>query len=307
MSVGPAPNISVNGAQNVLCNTQSVVLTATGANAYTWMPGTLVSNSIIVTPSVTSTYSVTGTNGSCAGQAVTTVTVSPPVSLAIAASATQLCYGETVTLTTTGATSYTYQPGVIVTNPLVVTPTVSTKYVVYGSLGACTGSAAAQVNVTPDFTVTATVSEDFVCRGNTVLITSSGANTYTVNPGALTGKFVSVAPMASTMYTITGTTGGCSRESTLFIGVNACDVGLNENEPASSFVYPNPVREKLHVSTSKLCREAAIYNSLGQTVKTHVKGGNELQFDTTGLPTGVYFLAITFGDGETAWHRFVTE
>jgi hypothetical protein len=307
ISVLATPVINVSGAQTMVCGSQPVILTATGASAYTWAPGSFVSNTIAVSPSVTTIYSVTGSNGSCAGKAVKTVTVSPSIQLTLSASSNQLCFGESVTLTTTGGSSYTYQAGFTI-NPYVVTPTVTTSYVVFGSVGACTGSTSLLVNVTPDFLVSATVSENFLCRGETALITSNGASSYTINPGGLVGKFISVAPASSTNYTITGANGNCEKETNLFITVDGCDVGVGENEGSVSKFYPNPASNELHVRFNKNCAESAIYNALGQKVQQVVTDGqNESVFSIHSLPAGVYFITFAFSDGGSNTRRFIIQ
>ncbi len=308
ISAGPAPVITVSGASSALCSSQTVVLTASGASAYTWTPGPFVTGSISVSPSVTSNYTVKGSNGSCEGLAVKTVSVLPPVQLSVSASKAQLCFGESVTLTTTGANSYTYQPGVAAVNPFIVTPSITTNYMVFGSIGACTGSSSVKVNVTLDFTVDATVSEDFLCRGNTVLITASGATSYTINPGGLVGKFVSVAPQTSTNYTITGAVGSCEHETNLLIVVNPCDVGIGENAASYARIFPNPVSNELHVYLNKDCHQSAIYNALGEKVQqVSMKGNDETVISTSSFAPGVYFITFIFDDGATSMQRFIKQ
>lgn len=56
---------------------QSVVLVADGASAYQWSTGE-TGSTIVVSPSQTTTYTVTGTVGSCSDQATVTVTVTEP-------------------------------------------------------------------------------------------------------------------------------------------------------------------------------------------------------------------------------------
>jgi hypothetical protein len=309
LSVGNAPNINITGSQNVLCHNQSALLVAAGATSFTWVPGNLISTSISVSPASTTVYTVTGSNGSCAGKAVTTVTVTPPISLTINRSKSQLCFGDTVTLSTSGATTYTYQPGLMTSNPFVVSPTVTTNYQVYGSVGACTGSASAQVTVIPDFTVTATVSEDFVCRGNPVLISSNGALGYTVNPGGLIGKFVSVVPMVSTIYTITGAINGCTKDTTIYMTVYPCDVGLQDQLISSLSIYPNPVKEVLHVRLPGECAGFTLYDALGQVIR-HVEatGTREVSVSMRGYAKGVYFIRTRGGSSSShTVHRFVVD
>lgn len=64
--VNPAPNVLVNG-NTVLCTGDTTQLTATGATFYQWLPANGLSNSAIsnpiASPTQTTTYTVTGTDG----------------------------------------------------------------------------------------------------------------------------------------------------------------------------------------------------------------------------------------------------
>jgi hypothetical protein len=74
------PMISINGKQSI-CEQQSSTLTASGASSYTWNSGTQAS-SIIVSPSITTVYTVTGTfSNSCLGSRVVTISVLPCTAL----------------------------------------------------------------------------------------------------------------------------------------------------------------------------------------------------------------------------------
>ncbi len=68
-----------------ICNGQSSNLTANGALTYTWEPGTLSGNSVTVSPTVTTTYTVTGDINGCSGTTTVTVDVSSDLVLVIAA------------------------------------------------------------------------------------------------------------------------------------------------------------------------------------------------------------------------------
>lgn len=68
------PILSVIGSNNV-CATSSSMLNVTGANTYTWNTG-INSNSITVSPTVTTTYTVVGTNSvNCSSSQTIEVTV----------------------------------------------------------------------------------------------------------------------------------------------------------------------------------------------------------------------------------------
>ncbi|NDB36496.1 MAG: hypothetical protein EB023_14425, partial [Flavobacteriia bacterium] len=99
------------------------------------------------TPNTTQTYTVTGTaaNG-CAGTAQTTVTVNAAPTLSISASANTVCAGTAVTLTGSGANSYSWNNGV--SNGTAFTPNTTQTYTVTGTAAnGCTGTAQTTVTV----------------------------------------------------------------------------------------------------------------------------------------------------------------
>jgi hypothetical protein len=67
-------SLTITG-KNAVCVGVADTLTASGAISYTWMPGSDTGASIVVTPSVTITYTVTGTTGTCTVTNTINVTV----------------------------------------------------------------------------------------------------------------------------------------------------------------------------------------------------------------------------------------
>jgi hypothetical protein len=86
--VNPTPTITVNSP--VICVGQTATITGNGASTYTFNPGNITGNPIAVSPTVSTTYTVTGANAfNCSSSAVSTISVS-------------LCTGvEEITNTTT--------------------------------------------------------------------------------------------------------------------------------------------------------------------------------------------------------------
>ena len=126
--------ISVAGNNN-LCAGQSTNLTASGSVSYTWSTGATTSV-ITVTPSVTTTYTVTSIAASCTNSAVYTVSVSAPPTMTL--TGTPFCAGQTSTITAYGATSYTWNTGAT-TNSISVSPASNSTYTVIGeSVPSCT-------------------------------------------------------------------------------------------------------------------------------------------------------------------------
>jgi serine protease len=87
ITVNPTPTISVSG-NNTICNGASTPLTASGAGAFTWTPGTGLSAttgaSVTANPTVTTTYAINGTLGSCSNSTTITINVDDPSVASIA-------------------------------------------------------------------------------------------------------------------------------------------------------------------------------------------------------------------------------
>jgi hypothetical protein len=70
--------VTVNASATTICEGTSTTLTASGANTYAWMPGSLTGTTVSVSPSANTTYTVTGTNNDgCTATATLSITVEP--------------------------------------------------------------------------------------------------------------------------------------------------------------------------------------------------------------------------------------
>jgi hypothetical protein len=227
INVLPAPSVTVNTTANVLCAGDSAVLTASGATAYNWQPGNLSGNSITVTPAATSTYTVTGTDmNGCEADAQVTINVNAVPSVTASASASAVCAGEMVNLFANGASSYVWMPGNINGSSVSVVPTATTTYTVTGSdNNGCSSTATVNVTVNPIPAVTVAASTAAICTGDSATLTANGAAAYTWQPGNLNGASVTVSPIATTTYTVTGVSvDGCEDSDTVTITVNPLPV-----------------------------------------------------------------------------------
>ncbi len=224
--VNPVPPTGTTASATVICAGLSVTLTGTGANTYTWMPGSLSGTSVIVSPASTTTYTVTGTFTAtgCTKTATRTITVNPLPAVSTTASATTICAGASTTITAANANTYVWQPGGSTTNPLVVAPASTTTYTVTGTNTAtgCTNTSTRTITVNPLPAVSTTASATTICAGASTTITAANANTYVWQPGGSTTNPLVVAPASTTTYTVTGTntTTGCTNTSTRLITVN---------------------------------------------------------------------------------------
>jgi hypothetical protein len=168
------------------------------------------------TASMSGTYSITTTINGCVSSAGTTsVIINPTPSVAV--SNATICSGNSVNLTATGATTYSWNTGATSTS-IAVTPNVTSNYTVNGTTNGCTNTKT--VSVTVKVTPTVAVSNATICSGTSANLTATGATTYSWNTGGTTAA-ISVTPSTTTNYTVTGTTNGCTNTKTVSVNVKA--------------------------------------------------------------------------------------
>lgn len=149
-----------------------------------------------------------------------TLSVNAPPSLGLNSSSAFMCPGKSVTLTASGATTYTWMPGSFSGTSQIISPSASTSYTVFGSNGTCSNLAVTTISVSPDFTLNASATASRICTGESVAITANGASNYTINPGGVLASSATFTPAWSTIYVITGQSSGCNKTKLLNIDVS---------------------------------------------------------------------------------------
>ncbi|MBL7944085.1 MAG: T9SS type A sorting domain-containing protein, partial [Flavobacteriales bacterium] len=216
ITVYALPDVNAMVSDESVCSGSAVTFSGSGAVTYHWDNG--VVNGAPFVPAGPGTFTVTGTDGNgCTDTDDITITMlpSPPV-LAVATNAT-VCDGNFVTLTGSGALSYTWSNGVI--NGIPFAPTATGSYTVTGLGGnGCSASddILITVNELPD--VVANASTPVVCAGNELILFGTGAESYVWGGGVTDG--MGFVPVASNNYTVTGTdNNGCSNADVIFVEV----------------------------------------------------------------------------------------
>ncbi len=170
INVTTTPTVAVSNAST--CAGTPVLVTASGASNYTFNPGALTGASQNLNPANTTTYTVTGANGSCTNAKSFTLTVVSNPTVGASATATLICASaQTTTLNATGATSYVWNPGNIAGNNIPTTLTSTTTFTVTGTTNGCSNTATVAISVSP-------------CTG---IATVNGAGNFKVYPNPTQG------------------------------------------------------------------------------------------------------------------------
>jgi SdrD B-like domain/Ig-like domain CHU_C associated len=232
VTVNPLPTATATNNSPVCLGTE-IKFTATGGAAYSWKgPQTFTSTS--ATPSIATAgtdnggvYTVTvASDKGCTSTATTSVTVNVNPNPVIT-QVTPKCIGESIVLNVNGGTSNTYSwtgPGFASTqqnptvNPLPTTAGTYTYAVTVTGTGGCTGTATTSVVIKPSPTVTAT--STVICAGATGKLTAGGADSYSWTGGGFTATTASIDVTAQGVYTVIGTTNGCTAIATASVTVN---------------------------------------------------------------------------------------
>jgi hypothetical protein len=216
-SVGTA---TVTNSSPTICLGGTSTLSAAGASSYTWQPGGFSGPVFVVSPSVTTVYTLTADNGNCVATSTHVVAVAMPPVISVSGPPT-VCAGTPAQLTATGANSYAWSNSMGGAS-IFVSPTSSTCYTVTGSNSGCSATATICLSVIASPTITASGS-GAVCLGSSITFSAFGGTSYTWTPGTSTGATLNVIPMGSTSYTVTGahTTNSCTSSAVVSVTVNA--------------------------------------------------------------------------------------
>jgi gliding motility-associated-like protein len=227
ITFNPLPTVGGNSPST--CAGGQVTLNGTGAVSYSWDNG--VSNGVSFTPISTLNYIVTGTDANgCVNTATVTVTVNnPPTVGATQGSTAATCSGGTVTLNGTGATSYSWNNGVVDGVPF--TPAASGNYVVTGTdANGCTGTftVAVTVNTPPTVSAGAAATDTIPCGSTSFVLPAATTNAASpsyawTGPSVVSGGTTATPTVGSAgSYTVVVTDGvtGCTAQSSITIVSN---------------------------------------------------------------------------------------
>ncbi len=236
VTIAVAPIVANAGTNVAICLGSSTTLNATGGASYSWTPGTGLSNPAIAnpvaSPSATTSYTVTATQGVCTATSVVTVTVNP-LPTVDAGPAAVICTGTTTTLNGSGATGYVWSPASSLSSSTISNPvssaTTTTTYTMVGTDGnGCSSTDNVTVTVNPLPVIDAGTSVA-ICPGGSTTLGATGASNYTWTPaGSLSNSAIAnpvASPSSTTTYTVIGTDGnGCTSTDAVTVTVTTINV-----------------------------------------------------------------------------------
>jgi gliding motility-associated-like protein len=236
ITITPLPNVNA-GLDASICEGESYTFNATSnATTYSWAPNTSLDDGSVLNPTATPTsttnYTVTATDGvGCSATDDLNVTVLPlPVTTVTPNQ--DICDGDDVTLSASGADSYIWDNGLGAGSTHLVTPSigVTTYTVVSTAINGCTVNDVVNINVNALPTVNAGP-DISVCENEGVLFNATGANTYIWSSGANNGETVNYGP-GNYNFTVTGAdANGCENTDDFSFVVNSIpDLIVSDNQ-----------------------------------------------------------------------------
>ena len=231
VTISNTPVISVSGNTAICPGISSTTLTATGANTYTWQPGNSNSNPFAITPTVSTTYTVSGKATGCTATGTNTVLVTvntTNTTLTVTPASPTLCSNYTaVNLTASGASTYTWMPAATLSSnsssSVVASPPASTTYTVMGTNNGCVGTKTLAIAVAIAPTLTLNTSGSFVCPNTSATLTASGSATnYSWTPAtglsSTSGSTVIALINGTIGYSVSVSANGCTATASVYEG-----------------------------------------------------------------------------------------
>jgi len=251
--VNPLPIPTASANPNPICVGKTLSLFSSGGTSYFWN-GPLGYSSSLQNPTIANiqltqagVYSVTVTNeNGCTNTASVSVVVNPlPVATA-GASPNPICVGKTLSLTSSGGTSYSWSGPAAFSSSL-QNPSIANIQLSQGGIytvtvtnvNGCTSTASVDVVVNALPNATATVSPNPVCAGELATFTANGGVAYKwsgpngFNTDNRQFGLHMASNMAGTYYVTVTNSNGCSKTASVSITVNPAP-------NATASVSPNP-------------------------------------------------------------------
>jgi gliding motility-associated-like protein len=241
LKFSPIPLVVTTTSSNAICTcngTATALIAGTCPYTYSWNTGQ-------TTPTVSTlcagTYTVTVHDSiRCATQTAIVTINDSIVPITITVNSPTICLGDTAILVATGATSYTWSAGTLVTavNTATAAPITTAVYTVIGNSGLCADTAFATVTISAPPVIT-TSGDVTIAFGASTLLNSSGGISYTWSPPTglnCTNCATPVAnPLETTIYCVAVNDGVCIDTTCLTVNVESPCPSVGELKVPDAF------------------------------------------------------------------------
>jgi len=199
-----------------ICSGESITLTATSNSSVLWSNGS-TNSSITVSPTITTSYTVSSSNENCSEEKTIRVTVNKSSDV-VASDDLSICSGEVVVLTAVGEGDFLWSTGESGSS-ITVSPVSTSTYTVTSS-SSC-GNSVDEVIVTVKEDVVLDVDSDVsICQGDSIILSALGSGEDFLWSTGETTSSISVNPTETITYTVTSSLDGCSKTKTIKVTVN---------------------------------------------------------------------------------------
>jgi len=287
--VNPLPLVTIVVSDSVICVGESVVLNGQGAETYIWNNSTV--NNTSFTPSVSDTYSVVGVDANgCKKSASVNLTVNPLPIVVANVTKTEICEGQKVVFSGSGAQTYTWNNSIV--NGLSIMLMNSGVFDLVGiDANACsnTDNVSVTVKIVPNISLGV---DTTICSNNAPLNLKVDGNysVYNWSTGESTASIM-VNQTASYSLKVTSTN-GCTDSDTILVIIDSC-LGLEDLSNTIN-VYPNPTSGNITMNFGNYISNGLVelYDGQGRLVlNIEVNGQNQI-IDMTSFSKGVYTILV---------------
>jgi len=309
IEVFTVPNVSISASSKTLCVGNTATLFASGATTYSWSNGA-VGFSIAVSPSINTTYTLTGSNAVCPNANDTISVISlPALVLNVTATPSVICEGSSSTITAIGAQNYLWSNNISADN-IIVSPSVTTSYSVLGTSGAgCSATKTYTLRVNPTPVVSLAASKDTICSGESLSLQAMGASTYTWLNVISNSSTITVSPSVTTVYQVTGRNlFNCRDTASVLVQVDICSSIDQQIKGSISFLlFPNPTNGILNFLFEETgTKSIQVLNNIGQILGNFKVDLIDFKIDIGNLAKGIYQIRVSDGN-ETCYRKIVLE
>lgn len=219
ITINPLPNVSVNASNTEICDGDTVLLEASGADFYSWDNNLGSGDNHEVTPSTNTTYEVTGEDqNGCENVSSVSIVVNTSPNLSVTQD-DDICEGDNIQISASGADGYTWDNGLSSVGSHTVSPNETTTYNVIGeNSNGCTDTSSVTITVY-EVPVVDAGSDQEVCAGEEVTLSAqTNLGSVSWNQGVSDGT--PFTPNETETYTVTANNNGCTDTDELEVIVN---------------------------------------------------------------------------------------